>query len=81
VLGVLSAFFRRLHLAGVDLFARGGYGPLTADAGQWALHQVLPWITPAVAMMATYVRLTRSRFVEVLDEDFIRTAQAKGRRR
>jgi peptide/nickel transport system permease protein len=82
VLGLLLlfVFFYQLHVAGVDVFPGGGYVPLTADPGQWALHLVLPWTTLAVATMATYVRLTRGQLVEVMGEDFIRTARAKGLR-
>jgi peptide/nickel transport system permease protein len=80
VLGLLLlfVFFYQLHLAGVNLFPGGGYVPLTTDPAQWAAHLVLPWITLAVATMAIYVRLTRGQLVEVLGEDFIRTARAKG---
>jgi peptide/nickel transport system permease protein len=80
VLGLLLlfVFFYQLHLAGVDLFPGGGYVPLTTNPGEWALHLVLPWLTLAVATMAIYVRLTRGQLVEVLGEDYIRTARAKG---
>jgi peptide/nickel transport system permease protein len=82
VLGLLLlfVFFYQLHLAGVDLFPGNGYVPLTTNPGQWAAHLVLPWITLAVATMAIYVRLTRGQLVEILGEDFIRTARAKGLR-
>jgi peptide/nickel transport system permease protein len=82
VLGLLLlyVFFYELHLAGLDLFPGGGYVPLTTSPGQWAAHLILPWITLAVATMAIYVRLTRGQLVEVLGEDYIRTARAKGLR-
>ena len=82
VLGLLLlyVFFYQLHLAGLDLFPGGGYVPLATSPGQWAMHLVLPWITLAVATMAIYVRLTRGQLVEVLGEDYIRTARAKGLR-
>ena len=82
VLGLLLlfVFFYQLHVAGIDLFPGSGYVPLTSSPGQWAIHLVLPWITLAVATMAIYVRLTRGQLVEVLGEDFIRTARAKGLR-
>jgi peptide/nickel transport system permease protein len=82
VLGLLLlfVFFYQLHLVGVDLFPGGGYVPLTTSPGQWAMHLVLPWITLAAATMAIYVRLTRGQLVEVLGEDYIRTARAKGLR-
>ena len=80
VLGLLLlfVFFYQLHLAGVDVLPGGGYVPLTQDPGQWALHLLLPWVTLAVASMAVYVRLTRGQLVEVLGEDYIRTARSKG---
>lgn len=77
---LLFVFFYQLHVAGVDVFPGGGYVPLTTNPGQWALHLALPWTTLAVATMATYVRLTRGQLVEVMGEDFIRTARAKGLR-
>ncbi|MEY9966722.1 ABC-type dipeptide/oligopeptide/nickel transport system permease component [Streptacidiphilus sp. MAP12-16] len=46
----------------------------------WAQHLVLPWLTLAFVTAATYVRLTRSQMLEVLGEDYIRTAKAKGLR-
>jgi peptide/nickel transport system permease protein len=39
---------------------------------------VLPWITIALVTAATYSRLTRGSMLEVLGEDYIRTARAKG---
>jgi peptide/nickel transport system permease protein len=80
VLGLLLlfVFFYQLHLAGVDIFPGGGYVPFTQNPVQWALHLVLPWVTLAVASMAVYVRLTRGQMIDVLGEDYIRTARAKG---
>ncbi|WP_029137217.1 ABC transporter permease [Nakamurella lactea] len=80
VLGLLLLYllFYKLHLAGVDFFPGGGYVPLTQDPWQWFVHLILPWITLAVASMAVYVRLTRGQMLEVLGEDYIRTARSKG---
>ncbi|GAA3516028.1 ABC transporter permease [Actinocatenispora rupis] len=82
VLGLLLLyfFFYQLHLAGVTFFPGGGYVPLTQNPGQWAQHLILPWITLAVASMAVYVRLTRGQMLEVLGEDYVRTARSKGLR-
>jgi len=44
------------------------------------VHFVMPTITLAMAMMAWNIRFTRSAMLEVLNEDFIRTARAKGLR-
>jgi peptide/nickel transport system permease protein len=80
LLGLLLIYFLffRLHLAGVDIFPAGGYVPLTQDPVGWARHLILPWITLAVVIAATYSRLTRSSLLEVLGQDYIRTARAKG---
>jgi peptide/nickel transport system permease protein len=45
---------------------------------EWARHLLLPWLTIALVTAATYVRLTRGSMLDVLGEDYIRTARAKG---
>jgi peptide/nickel transport system permease protein len=55
-----------------------GYVSLTADPGQWFQHLILPWLTLALVLAATYTRLTRASMLEVLGEDYIRTARSKG---
>jgi peptide/nickel transport system permease protein len=79
VLGLLLLYFLfyRLHLAGITFFPSGGYVPLTQNPTQWAQHLILPWITLAVGSMAVYVRLTRGQMLEVLGEDYVRTARSK----
>jgi peptide/nickel transport system permease protein len=80
LLGLLLIYFLffRLHLAGIDIFPASGYVPLTQDPTGWAQHLILPWITLAMVIAATYSRLTRSSLLEVLGEDYIRTARSKG---
>jgi peptide/nickel transport system permease protein len=39
---------------------------------------ILPWIVLAAAFSAIYARLTRSNLLEVMSEDYVRTARAKG---
>jgi peptide/nickel transport system permease protein len=80
LVGLLLIYFLffRLHLAGFGLFPASGYVPLAQDPGGWAQHLLLPWITLATVTAATYSRLTRSSLLEVLGEDYIRTARAKG---
>jgi peptide/nickel transport system permease protein len=75
---LLLLFFFRLHLLGIDLFPGAGYTPLLQDPVEWARHLVLPWFTIALVTAATYVRLTRGSMLDVLGEDYIRTARAKG---
>jgi len=45
---------------------------------QWAYHLVLPWIVFAAAFAALYARMIRSSLLEVADDDYVRTARAKG---
>jgi peptide/nickel transport system permease protein len=75
---VLYLLFFRLHLAGVDIFPGSGYVPLTADPLEWARHLLLPWLSLALTAAAAYTRLTRASMLDVLGEDFVRTAAAKG---
>jgi peptide/nickel transport system permease protein len=82
LLGVIFLYFLffRLHLAGIGLFPGSGYVPLTQNPLQWAQHLLLPWFTIALVTAATYSRLTRGSMLDVLGEDYIRTARAKGLR-
>ncbi|HZO67617.1 MAG TPA: ABC transporter permease [Kribbellaceae bacterium] len=51
---------------------------LTAGPGPWVQFYILPWITLALVFAALYTRLTRANMIDTLNEDFIRTARAKG---
>lgn len=44
----------------------------------WTDHLILPWLTFALLFLALYVRMVRTSVAETLNEDFIRTARAKG---
>jgi peptide/nickel transport system permease protein len=76
----LYFFFFRLHLAGIDFFPGSGYVPFTQSPLEWAQHLILPWLTIALVYAALYSRLTRGSMLDVLGEDYIRTARAKGLR-
>ena len=67
--------FRWLHL-----FPRPGesWTPFLINPLGWAYGLVLPWITLALVSSATYVRLTRSSMRDVLGEDYITAARARG---
>jgi peptide/nickel transport system permease protein len=75
---LLLGLFYRLHLLGFDLFPGGGFVPFTTDPIEWARHLLLPWLTLALASAATYSRLTRASVLDVLGQDYVRTAVAKG---
>jgi peptide/nickel transport system permease protein len=55
-----------------------GYRRLGENVADWALHLVLPSLTLAVIYVALIARMTRASMIEVLGEDYIRTARAKG---
>ena len=56
----------------------GTYTPLTEDPVQWAAALLLPWMVLATAFAAVYARFLRSNLIDVMGEDYIRTARAKG---
>jgi peptide/nickel transport system permease protein len=45
---------------------------------QWAYHLILPWMTFMILFAALYVRMIRANVIETLNEDYVRTARAKG---
>ncbi len=55
-----------------------GYTPFAAGPVRWASHLVFAWITLAVLYVGIYARVLRSDLIDVLGQDFIRTARAKG---
>jgi peptide/nickel transport system permease protein len=70
----LSIFSYTLHI-----FPPGGsYTPITQNPVQWAYDLILPWVTLAFLYAAGYARLTRAGMLETMNEDYIRTARAKG---
>ena len=62
----------------VELFPASGYVPLEEDPVQWAYHLVLPWFTLAILNIGFYSRVLRSSMLDVMNEDYVRTARAKG---
>jgi peptide/nickel transport system permease protein len=54
------------------------YVPLTQNPGQWALHLLFPWLTLAALYAGIYARVLRGEILEALNEDYVRTARAKG---
>ncbi len=62
----------------VQIFPQSGYVGLTDDPWGWFTHLVLPWTTLAVLFIGFYSRLLRSNMLDVMNEDYVRTARAKG---
>jgi peptide/nickel transport system permease protein len=80
-IGLLLAYFFGYRLG---WFPITGYcdavNPSTecGGPGQWAYHLVLPWATFACVFAATYTRFIRANVLETMNEDYVRTARAKG---
>ncbi len=56
----------------------GSYVPFTENPATWFTALIMPWVVLAVSFAAFYSRLLRGNLREVLSEDYIRTARAKG---
>ncbi len=54
------------------------YVGVTQNPLEWARNLILPWIVLAFLYSALYARLTRAGMLETMNEDYIRTARAKG---
>jgi peptide/nickel transport system permease protein len=80
-IGLLFAYFFGFRLGA---FPITGYCDMINPSGdcggpvQWAYHLVLPWITFAILFAALYARMIRANVMETLNEDYVRTARAKG---
>ncbi len=55
-----------------------GYRPISEGLWQWARHLVLPSLALGTVYIALIARITRASMLDVLSQDYIRTAQAKG---
>lgn len=61
-----------------ELFPVHGYRALSEGIGPFLHHLVLPAVSLGLVYVALLARMTRSTMLEVLDQDYIRTARAKG---
>jgi peptide/nickel transport system permease protein len=80
---IFSYFFGvKWHITPIANYANFFGAP--ADSGlpggpwQWFYHMILPWCTFALLFAALYVRMIRANVMETLNEDYVRTARAKG---
>jgi peptide/nickel transport system permease protein len=55
-----------------------GYVPLTQSPVGWFKSLLLPWLTLAVLYIGIYARVLRSSLIEAQEQDYVRTARAKG---
>jgi peptide/nickel transport system permease protein len=76
VSGSLMVFF--LSGTGLRIFPAGGYSPLSDGFNEWVMHLILPSTTLTLVLLAYVMRMTRSSMIEVLRQNYIRTAYLKG---
>jgi peptide/nickel transport system permease protein len=80
---MLSYFFgAKWHITPIANYANFFGAPpdsgLPGGPWQWFYHMILPWLTFSLLFSALYVRMIRANVLEILNEDFVRTARAKG---
>jgi peptide/nickel transport system permease protein len=80
-IGLIFAYFFgfRLHWFPITQYC-DFINPSTDCGGpvQWAYHLFLPWATFAILFAALYVRMIRANVLDTMNEDYVRTARAKG---
>ena len=75
VVGYLLAYFFALKL---DWLPVQGYTPFSQGFWPWLRNLILPAVTLGLVYIALIARITRATMLEVLQQDYVRTAQAKG---
>ena len=83
-IGLIFAYFFGYRWGDITHLPITGYAeffsPATAEGGplEWFRHMILPWCTFALLFSALYVRMIRANVMETMNEDYVRTARAKG---
>jgi len=74
-LGALLIYFVGYKAGIIPL---GGYVPWSQGLWQWFWHMLAPWFTLSILFIGIYSRVLRSTILDMINEDFVRTAKAKG---
>ena len=74
----LAQLFLWLFWFKLGIAAGSGYVPISEGFFSWLNHMIMPWVVLALLYAAFYARMSRGNLIEVLGEDYIRTARAKG---
>jgi len=78
-LGLIALYLFAADIGRVKIFpGAGSYVSLTSDPWKWFTSLLLPWLVLAAGSAAIYARLMRGSLTETMQEDYIRTARAKG---
>jgi peptide/nickel transport system permease protein len=75
---LLGALFLYVFAFKFGWFPNTGYTPLADNPAQWVYHLILPWIALAILYVGFYSRVLRSNVLDAINQDFVRTARAKG---
>ena len=68
----------KFHTSIFSWVPAGGYVSPWTNPFEWALHLLFPWLTLAALYAGIYARVLRAELVNALNEDYVRTARAKG---
>lgn len=60
------------------IFPNGGYVPFGDSPSDWFYHLLMPWTALSLLFIGIYSRLLRSNLLDTVNEDYVRTARAKG---
>jgi len=60
------------------ILPNGGYVPFTDDPWEWFKHLLMPWAALSILFIGVYSRILRSNVLDTMNDDFVRTARAKG---
>jgi peptide/nickel transport system permease protein len=74
-IGALMNYYLGFKLG---LFPNGGYVEFTENPIDWFYHLILPWTALAILFIGFYSRVLRSNVLDTINEDYVRTARAKG---
>ena len=75
-LGALASYYLGFKLG---LFPNGGYAEVGREGlWEWVKHMILPWCVLATLFIGVYSRVLRSNVLDTINDDYVRTARAKG---
>ena len=74
-LGIVSRYYLAEN---ASFFPDGEYIALSSNPLQWLYHLILPWVVLAVLFIGFYGRVLRGNILDTINEDYVRTAKAKG---
>ncbi len=60
------------------ILPNGGYVEFTDDPWEWFKHLLMPWAALSILFIGVYSRILRSNVLDTMNDDFVRTARAKG---